>query len=389
MADDLSFTISAQDQASKAVETVQKKIQNFGSDVAKLALGVVGPMALLQAGIGYVTDKWAEYKKAQADAFEAGAKPIYDELKAQQELGAQLDKNLSIILATAKIKQEKAKSAEDIKAQEDQAIKEYLTNTEEGRKYRQEHTQVYAGGAGATTVYTGTREEELALAKAYGDKLLAEKKKKDDEEAAKKAAEEKEKQRQKELPELAKVNEKIKETQKYNDQGGPLTGEDLLNELQKRLNLAQREFEIVNEGQTTQLEKANALLKLEEAKKALMDEQKKQTDQQIKDQAILAAKKAKEAEDLQKSLANVEKTSGKLTVSSLREIGGSFGGGDVSTGLERQVELAQKQVEVLTTIAQNTAPKSDVGISKPIGDTNFTSESPALYSYEWYVQNAK
>ena len=389
MADDLSFTISAQDQASKAVETVQKKIQNFGSDVAKLALGVVGPMALLQAGIGYVTDKWAEYKKAQADAFEAGAKPIYDELKAQQELGAQLDKNLSIILATAKIKQEKAKSAEDIKAQEDQAIKEYLTNTEEGRKYRQEHTQVYAGGAGATTVYTGTREEELALAKAYGEKLLAEKKKNDIAEAAKKAAEEKEKQRQKELPELAKVNEKIKETQKYNDQGGPLTGEDLLNELQKRLNLAQREFEIVNEGQTTQLEKANALLKLEEAKKALMDEQKKQTDQQIKDQAILAAKKAKEAEDLQKSLANVEKTSGKLTVSSLREIGGSFGGGDVSTGLERQVELAQKQVEVLTTIAQNTAPKSDVGISKPIGDTNFTSESPALYSYEWYVQNAK
>ena len=73
MADDLSFTISAQDQASRAVETVQKKIQSFGSDVAKLALGVAGPMALLQAGIGYVTNKWSEYKQAQTDAFEKGA----------------------------------------------------------------------------------------------------------------------------------------------------------------------------------------------------------------------------------------------------------------------------------------------------------------------------
>ena len=40
----------------------------------------------------------------------------------------------------------------------------------------------------------------------------------------------------------------------------------------------------------------------------------------------------------------------KLTVSSLREIGGSFGGGDVSTGIEKQIVLAEKQLDTLTEI---------------------------------------
>lgn len=389
MADDLSFTISAEDQASKAVETVQKKIQSFGSDIAKLALGVVGPMALLQAGIGFVSDKWTEYKQAQKDAFENGAKPVYDELKAQEELGKQLDKNLSIILATRKLKDEKTKSAEDIKAQEDSAISEYLTNTEEGKKYRQEHTQVYAGGAGATAVYTGTRKEELALAKAYGDKLLAEKKKVDDAEAAKKAAEDKEKQRQKDVPKLEEVNQKIKDAQQNLAQGGELTGESLIFNLSKKASEARKQYDIINEGQATQLEKETAYLKLLESQKALRDEQKKQTDQAIKDQATLAANKQKEDEALAKSLAKVEKTSSKLTVSSLREIGGSFGGGDVSTGLERQVELAQQSIQILNTIASNTAPKSDVGNSQPVGSTNFTSEDTAMYSIAWYINQNK
>jgi hypothetical protein len=389
MADDLSFTISAQDQASKAVETVQKKIQNFGSDIAKLALGVVGPMALLQAGIGYATEKWTEYKQAQKDAFEAGAKPIYDELKATEELGKQLDKNLSIILATSKIRAEKAKSAEDLIAQEDQAISEFLTTTEQGKKYVEEHTQVHGTGAGVTTTYSGIREEELAMAKAYGDKLLAEKKKTDDAVAGKKAAEDKEKQRQKDLPQINKLNEEIKAQQKNLAMGGESTGQNLLLDLENNLKKAQEAYDNIGDSQDEQLKKVTAENELYKAQIALRNERNKQEQQALKDQADLAAKKAKENEELQKSLAYTGKETGKLTVSSLREIGGSFGGGDVSTGIERQVEIAQKQVEVLTTIAQNTAPKSDVGNSKPIGDTNFTQDAPALYSYEWYVQNAK
>ena len=386
MADDLSFTISAEDQASKAVETVQKKIQGFGSDVAKLALGVAGPMALLQAGIGYVSEKWTEYKKAQADAFEAGAKPMYEELKAQEAIGEQLNKNLSILLAMDKIKQETAKTSEDVRRQEDQAI-ESFKKTQAGQNFVSRYTR-YNPEMG-NEIYTATREQELVAANAEGAKELAKKKIRDDEAAAKKAAEDKEKQRQKELPQINKLNEEIKAQQKNIAMGGESTGQNLLLDLEDNLKKAQEAYDKIGESQDEQLKKATAQNELLKAQIALRNERNKQEQQAIKDQAELEAKKKKENEDLIKSLANVEKTSSKLTVSSLREIGGSFGGGDISSGIERQVEIAQKQVEVLTTIAQNTAPKSDVGVSKPIGDTNFTSEAPALYSYAWYEQNSK
>mgnify|MGYP003337812585 FL=1 len=68
MADDLSFTISAKDQASAAVETVQKKIQDFGKDVAKMALGVAGPLALIQEGFAFAKNKIDEYKQSLIDA---------------------------------------------------------------------------------------------------------------------------------------------------------------------------------------------------------------------------------------------------------------------------------------------------------------------------------
>jgi hypothetical protein len=68
MADDLSFTISAKDQASKAVETVQKKIQDFGKDIGKMALGIAGPMALVTAGFDFVKTKIDEYKQSIEDA---------------------------------------------------------------------------------------------------------------------------------------------------------------------------------------------------------------------------------------------------------------------------------------------------------------------------------
>ena len=163
MADDVSFTISASDQASKVVETVQKKIQDFGKDIAKLALGVAGPMAALQAGIGFVTDKWNEYKQAQQDAFDKGASGTYEQVKAQTDLGIQLDKNLSILLAMAKVETERAKNAEDVKAQEDQAI-EAFKNTPEGRAFTQAKTQRIMAGQGTITVGPN-REQYLEAAR--------------------------------------------------------------------------------------------------------------------------------------------------------------------------------------------------------------------------------
>lgn len=59
----LEFNISAKDQASKAVETVNKKIKSFGVDVAKSFLSFAAPLTLLQTGIGFITDKVDEYNK--------------------------------------------------------------------------------------------------------------------------------------------------------------------------------------------------------------------------------------------------------------------------------------------------------------------------------------
>jgi hypothetical protein len=282
MADDLSFTISAQDQASRAVETVQKKIQAFGGDVAKLALGVVGPMALLQAGIGYVTQKWQEYKQAQQEAFDKGASGTYEEVKAQEGLGVQLDKNLSILLAMAKVKAENAKNAEDVITQENKAIEAFY-QTEAGRKFRDQNTGPESG------LMMASREQILAAARAEGERINAD--------LARKKAEE-----------LAKLQ-------------GP----------------------VITPEQRSRLEEENKFNEEDKKRRASGAFQNEQIGNFIKrftEQSAMPKQKTKEEtkDDL------------KLTVSSLREIGGSFGGGDVSTGIEKQIVLAEKQLDTLTEI---------------------------------------
>lgn len=70
MANDLEFTISAKDQASRAVETVQKKLKNFGSDLAKMALGFAAPLALAQMAFSAIGDAIEAHKKKVAEAIE-------------------------------------------------------------------------------------------------------------------------------------------------------------------------------------------------------------------------------------------------------------------------------------------------------------------------------
>jgi DNA repair exonuclease SbcCD ATPase subunit len=379
MADDLSFTISAEDQASKAVETVQKKIQNFGSDIAKLALGVAGPMAVLQAGIGYVSDKWAEYQQAQKDAFENGAKGTYDEVKAQEALGEQLDKNLSVLLAMAKVKAENAKNADDVKNQENQAIQAFL-QTEAGMKFKQQHTVQSTD----ESYYVATREQELAAARAEGEKQLQkindekygpnsteesrariDKARKDAEEQAKKA------ESKNSLENIAGTKEKINALQADLANGGPLTGSALIDSLKEKVKYAQEEYDIIKEGQSSEIERAEALKKLLEAQVTLRNEQTKQAETQAK----IDEQKAKEAEAQKKTeeqRLKAIKDADKLTVSSLREIGGSFGGGDVNTSMNTQIELAQKQVEALNKIVDNTQPRENIGTPSNLGGTNFT-----------------
>ena len=381
MADDVSFTISASDQASKVVETVQKKIQNFGADVAKLALGVAGPMAALQAGISYVSDKWAEYKKAQEDAFENGAKGTYDEVKAQEALNEQLDKNLSVLLAMAKVKLENAKNTEELRAQEEQALKAFKSS-EAGQKFTNQKIKEQ-GGVGLTGVKI-TDQEYMEAAKAEGAKQLKkindekygpnsteesrariDKARKDAEEQAKKA------ESKNSLENIAGTKEKINALQADLANGGPLTGSALIDSLKEKVKYAQEEYDIIKEGQSSEIERAEALKKLLEAQVALRNEQTKQAEAQAK----IDEQKAKEAEaqkKIEEQRLKAIKDADKLTVSSLREIGGSFGGGDVNTSMNTQIELAQKQVEALNKIVDNTQPRENIGTPSNLGGTNFT-----------------
>jgi len=65
---ELNFTISAKDQASAAVDTVNKKIQSLGKDIAKNALTIASPIALVSGAFDYVANKVAEYNKKVEEA---------------------------------------------------------------------------------------------------------------------------------------------------------------------------------------------------------------------------------------------------------------------------------------------------------------------------------
>jgi hypothetical protein len=237
-------------------------------------------MALLQAGIGYVTEKWQEYKQAQQEAFDKGASATYEEVKAQEGLGVQLDKNLSVLLAMAKVKAENAKNVEDVKAQEDQAI-EAFKNTPEGRAFTQSKTQRIMAGQGTVTVGP-SREEYLKAAKELGATIQA--------------------------------------ALDANIQGPTITPE-----------------------QRARIEEENKFNEEDKKRRASGVFQNEQIGNFIKRfTAETAMPKQKTKEETKDDL--------KLTVSSLREIGGSFGGGDVATGIEKQIILAEKQLDTLTEI---------------------------------------
>jgi hypothetical protein len=289
MADDLSFTISAEDQASKVVDTVKSKLNNFGSDLAKMALGVAGPMALVSQAIGYVMKRIDEYKQAKLDA-------------------------------------------------ENEIIK---------------------------------REEDAA--KAFTDKEMAEYKKRV--EAYKKAEDEKTAAKRKAESDRIRVvslNEEIEQLKSELSRGGePLTGADLLKDLGEKIRRLESDRKAAKGFDRPlvdikELEKKSLELQIQYAKefnKNVKEGEASRIKAIYAEAERLAIKPGEFDEEV--------KQPGRLTVSSLREIGGSFGGGDINTGIERQVELAQKQVDVLTKIEQNTTPRERIDTLAP-GSTNFT-----------------
>jgi hypothetical protein len=161
-------------KAGKEADKLANKLKNafdIKRTLTNAFIGAFGLTALLSSGIEYVTSKWDEYKQAQKDAFDAGAKPVYDELKAQEALGVQLDKNLSAILAMSKIKQERAKNIEDVKLQE-QLAREAFLNSEAGQAFVQKKIAKHGLTMGAYT-----QEELTTAAKAEGARINVEKEK--------------------------------------------------------------------------------------------------------------------------------------------------------------------------------------------------------------------
>jgi len=73
MSNNLEFAINAKDNASKVVATVEKKIANFGSDLAKGFLSFAGPMALVNNGISAISSAIDDYKQKFAEAFKYGS----------------------------------------------------------------------------------------------------------------------------------------------------------------------------------------------------------------------------------------------------------------------------------------------------------------------------
>jgi len=380
MADDLSFTISAQDQASRAVETVQKKIQNFGSDVAKMALGVAGPMALIGVGFDYVKGKIDEYKQSLVEA----KNTILEMANASTAAGRALTPGERFAKSAednAKItKQQEASRMYDkeavkseISLNQENLVEEYLLSVRLTHQQRENYRSMSADKLAADQEFFNfifnklqqQSEEENKMTQAAirheKEKADAVKKAEAEKTAAIKAEEEKRKKRVSTQQEINNLKLEL-----ANSGLQQLQGAELLKNLQNNVKITASDFEKVSqkvdsgaEGYTQQ-DKLNAERDMIRAQIELANETKKQSTEVNKPTNLIA------------------KDTVKLTVSSLREIGGSFGGGDVSTGIERQVELAQKQIEVLGTIASNTAPKSDAGKPADVGQTNFTSNSKSI-----------
>lgn len=70
----LEFNISAKDQASKAVETINKKIKSFGVDVAKSFLSFAAPLTLMQSGFSAIGNAIEDYNKRMQEAIDNGSK---------------------------------------------------------------------------------------------------------------------------------------------------------------------------------------------------------------------------------------------------------------------------------------------------------------------------
>jgi Ni/Co efflux regulator RcnB len=73
MSQNLEFRITASDQASRVVASVQKKVTDFGKDIGQSIVAIAGPMALASMAISKISQKMEEAKQRSKEAFDWGS----------------------------------------------------------------------------------------------------------------------------------------------------------------------------------------------------------------------------------------------------------------------------------------------------------------------------
>lgn len=73
MSQQLEFKITAQDQASRVVTAVQKKVMDFGKDIGRSIGAALGPIALVTMAIQKITEYMENQKRIRQEAFDWGA----------------------------------------------------------------------------------------------------------------------------------------------------------------------------------------------------------------------------------------------------------------------------------------------------------------------------
>lgn len=433
MANDLEFTISARDQASRAVQTVQKKLQNFGSDLAKMALGFAAPLALAQMAFSAIGDAIAEHKKKVQEAIDNTAELAnksadlgvsvteYQKLSAAADAaGMSIDKvakaytEVQKLLAgavgggndTAKMLEVLGFAADDIAkglvkpmdvieklgaamlgAKDDTTAMKIATAVLGETLAKELLPQLKAAGdlAAGFSEDSGITEEEANVIK---QKKIRDKQKKNKEEAAtaKKEATTEFLKTDKDAGIIARqmglVNAKATDAQalaKAKDVAGSWTGESevmqkaVMEFLKQRADAEKERLRIANEAKANEIVAAAEALAAENAAtdaankaiddamaQASKDEEKAQKDDQKKsDDAKKAAEKATEdkAKEEKKALGEAldaeQKAAtepSKMTLSSLRDIGGGLAGEALVNDVDYQKQTLEINKSILVEL---------------------------------------
>jgi hypothetical protein len=113
---------------------VQHKITNFGKDIAKMALGFAGPLALVQMGFQKINDMMEEQKRKREElSASIQADPLYQEIVKQKEYASSLSETERVILALIEAKKKQIEINEKDKTAREEYTRSFLETNPKGK----------------------------------------------------------------------------------------------------------------------------------------------------------------------------------------------------------------------------------------------------------------